>query len=383
MARFPSPSLVVVKVGSSSLRDADGRLDLAQVANLAGQVARLHADGARVVVVSSGAVAAGMGQLGLARRPTDTPTLQAAAAVGQGALVHAYRQVLSEHGVVGAQLLLSQDDFVIRRRYLNARTSLQRLLELGAVPIINENDAIATEELTYGDNDHLAALVCSMLGADLLVMLSDVEGMLDRPPSDPEARLIDRIDDPDRVDLARIGGTGSNVGSGGMRTKIGAAQVAVRTGSDVVIADARRPDVVVDAAAGAEVGTWFVAQPGRMDARRLWIAFALSVRGRIHVDEGAVRVLTGGSASLLGVGVTGCDGTFHAGDAVEVVGADGTVIARGLAAYEAADVARIAGRSTESAVAAFGSAFGREVIHRDDLVVTGARRAAAEGDAGA
>jgi glutamate 5-kinase len=164
MSRFAPPGLVVVKVGSSSLRDVDGRLDIAQVANLAGQVAQLHADGVRVVVVSSGAVAAGMGQLGLARRPTDTPTLQAAAAVGQGALVHAYRQVLSEHGVVGAQLLLSQDDFVIRRRYLNARTALQRLLELGVVPIINENDAIATEELTYGDNDHLAALVSSMLG---------------------------------------------------------------------------------------------------------------------------------------------------------------------------------------------------------------------------
>ncbi len=370
MSRFAPPELVVVKVGSSSLRDVDGRLDHAQVAALSTQVARLHERGARVVVVSSGAVAAGMGQLGLVRRPTDTPTLQAAAAVGQGALVHAYRQVLSEHGVVGAQLLLSQDDFVIRRRYLNARTSLQRLLELGAVPIINENDAIATEELTYGDNDHLAALVTSMLGADLLIMLSDVEGMLDRPPSDPSARLIDRVDDPDSVDLARIGGAGSNVGSGGMRTKIGAAQVAVRTGSHVVIANARRSDVILDAAAGVGIGTWFVARSGRMDARRLWIAFALSVRGRISVDAGAARVLAGGAASLLGVGVTGCEGTFHAGEAVEVVGPDGVAIARGLVAYDAVDVARLAGRSSEAAVAEFGSGFGREVIHRDDLVVT-------------
>jgi glutamate 5-kinase len=377
VTRFAPPELVVIKVGSSSLRDVDGRLDLVQVANLSAQVARLHASGARVVVVSSGAVAAGMGQLGLVRRPTDTPTLQAAAAVGQGALVHAYRQVLSAHGVVGAQLLLSQDDFVIRRRYLNARTSLQRLLELGAVPIINENDAIATEELTYGDNDHLAALVTSMLGADLLVMLSDVEGMLDRPPSDPAARLVSRVEDPDMVDVGRIGGAGSNVGSGGMRTKIGAAQVAVRTGSHVVIADARRSDVIVDAAAGVELGTWFVARPGRIDARRLWIAFALSVRGRIMVDAGAVRVLTGGAASLLGVGVTGCEGTFHAGDAVEVVGPDGVPVARGIVAYDAADVARLAGRSTEAAVAALGTGFGREVIHRDDLVVTGARSSSA------
>jgi glutamate 5-kinase len=370
-ARFTRPSLAVVKVGSSSLRDPDGLLDRAQVAALSSQVARLRAEGMQVVVVSSGAVAAGMGRLGLAQRPTDTPTLQAAAAAGQGALVHAYQQVLDEHGLVGAQLLLSQDDFVIRRRYLNARTSLRRLLELGAVPIINENDAIATEELTYGDNDHLAALVASMLGAGLLVLLSDVEGMLDRPPSEPGAQLVRVVEDPDDVDLERIGGAGSVVGSGGMRTKIGAAQVAVRSGMHVVIADARRPDVVVEVAHGADVGTWFVAREGRMEARRLWIAFALRVRGRISIDAGAVRVLRGGSASLLGVGVTGCEGAFAAGDAVEVVGPDGAVVARGLVAYEAADVTRLAGLATDVAVATLGAGFGREVIHRDDLAVIG------------
>ena len=368
--RFPRPTLAVVKVGSSSLRGADGRLDPEQVHTLTEQVVAARAAGTRVVIVSSGAVVAGMGLLALDRRPTDTPTLQAAAAVGQGELMHAYQRVLTARGLTGAQLLLSQDDFVRRPRYLNARTSLRRLLELGAVPIVNENDAIATEELTYGDNDHLAALVTSMLGADLLIMLSDVEGMLDRPPSDPSARLIDRVDDPDSVDLARIGGAGSNVGSGGMRTKIGAAQVAVRTGSHVVIANARRSDVILDAAAGVGIGTWFVARSGRMDARRLWIAFALSVRGRISVDAGAARVVAGGAASLLGVGVTGCEGTFHAGEAVEVVGPDGVAIARGLVAYDAVDVARLAGRSSEAAVAEFGSGFGREVIHRDDLVVT-------------
>jgi glutamate 5-kinase len=369
--RFHRPGLVVVKVGSSSLRDAAGHLDRAQVAALSTQVAELRRQGVQVVVVSSGAVAAGMGLLGLERRPTDTPTLQAAAAVGQGALVHAYQEVLAAHGLVGAQLLLSQDDFVIRRRYLNARTSLRRLLELGAVPIINENDAIATEELTYGDNDHLAALVASMLGAQLLVMLSDVEGMLDRPPSVPGAQLIGRIDDPDAVDLERIGGSGSVVGSGGMRTKIGAAQVAVRSGMHVVIAHARRDAVIRDAVEGVEVGTWFVAREGRMEARRLWIAFALRVRGRVLVDAGAARVLREGAASLLGVGVTGCDGTFAAGDAVEVVAPDGRVIARGIVAYSSEDVARLAGLATEAAVAQLGSAYGREVIHRDDLAVLG------------
>jgi glutamate 5-kinase len=367
--RFATPPLVVVKVGSSSLRDAAGLLDRGQVRALSSQVAQLRAAGVQVVIVSSGAVAAGMGRLGLAVRPSDTPTLQAAAAAGQGALVQAYQEVLDEHGLVGAQLLLSQDDFVIRRRYLNARTSLRRLLELGAVPIINENDAIATDELTYGDNDHLAALVASMLGAGLLVLLSDVEGMLDRPPSDPGATLVSVVDDLDAIDLARIGGSGSVVGSGGMRTKIGAAQVAVRSGMHVVIADARRPSVIIDAAQGAQVGTWFVARENRMEARRLWIAFALRVRGQVHVDAGAARALRSTSASLLGVGVTGCDGTFTAGDAVEVVGPDGVVIARGLVAYDASDVVRLAGSATDEAVATLGPGFGREVIHRDDLAL--------------
>jgi glutamate 5-kinase len=367
--RFATPELVVVKVGSSSLRDPSGHLDRTQVAALSAQVASLRSEGVRVVVVSSGAVAAGMGRLGLAQRPTDTPTLQAAAAAGQGALMHAYQQVLDEHDLTGAQLLLSQDDFVIRRRYLNARTSLRRLLELGAVPIINENDAIATEELTYGDNDHLAALVASMLGADLLVLLSDVEGMLDRPPSEPGATLISVVEDPDSIDLDRIGGTGSVVGSGGMRTKLGAAHVAVRSGMHVVIADARRPEVIVDVVHGAEIGTWFIARAQRMEARRLWIAFALRVRGRVHVDAGAARALRAGSASLLGVGVTGCDGDFSTGDAVEIAGPDGVTLARGLVAYDAADVRRLAGLGTDAAVATLGAAFGREVIHRDDLAM--------------
>jgi len=367
--RFPRPGLLVVKIGSSSLRGSGGRFDPGRVAALCEQVARVRAAGTRTVVVTSGAVAAGLDEFGLERRPTDTPTLQATAAAGQGVLVHAYREALASHGLVGAQLLLSQDDFIVRRRYLNARTSLRRLLELGAVPVINENDAIATEELVYGDNDHLAALVASMLGADLLVMLSDVEGLLDRPPSEPGATLVPRVEDPGAVDLERIGGAGSNVGSGGMRTKLGSAQVATRTGTQAIVADARRTDVLVDAAAGAEVGTWFVARPTRMDARRLWIAFALRTHGRITVDAGAVRVLRAGSASLLGVGVTGCEGGFVAGDAVEVVGPDGRVVARGLSAYDAADVVRLAGLGTDAAVAALGAAFGREVVHRDDLVV--------------
>jgi glutamate 5-kinase len=367
--RFPRPQLAVVKVGSSSLRGPDGRLDASQVARLADQVVAAHAAGTRIVLVSSGAVAAGMGLLGLERRPLDLPTLQAAAAVGQGELIHAYQRILTGHGLTAAQVLLSQDDFVHRGRYLNARTALQRLLDLGAVPIINENDAVATDELSYGDNDHLAALVTSMLDADLLALLSDVAGLYDRDPHDPTARLVPRVDDIEELDLERIGGVGSYVGSGGMRTKVGSARVAVASAAHAVIADARRAHVLRQVLDGEEVGTWFVAAAHRVEARRLWIGYALRVHGRIHVDAGAAAALRSRGVSLLAVGVTRADGRFGVGDAVEVVDPDGEVVARGLSNYDVADVVRLAGRSTAVAVESLGTAYAREVIHRDDLVV--------------
>ncbi|MCC5947954.1 MAG: glutamate 5-kinase [Nitriliruptoraceae bacterium] len=361
--------MAVVKVGSSSLRGEDGRLDRGQVDNLAMQLVHAREAGTRVVLVSSGAVAAGMGLLGLERRPVDLPTLQAAAAVGQSELIQAYQRTLQQQGLTGAQILLGQDDFVRRGRYLNARTSIQRLLELGALPIINENDAIATEELAYGDNDHLAALVASMLDADLLALLSDVDGLYDRPPAEPGAVLIDRVDDPDALDLERIGGAGSYVGSGGMRTKVVAGRVAVASATHAVIAHARAPDVLAQVLGGGSVGTWFVAQPRRVEARRLWIGFALRVHGRIEVDAGAAGALRTRGVSLLGVGITGAEGDFAAGDAVEVVDPDGHTVARGLSNYDVADVRAMAGRSTQRALTELGPAYTREVIHRDDLVV--------------
>lgn len=367
--RFPRPSLAVVKVGSSSLRGPDGRLDRGQVANLAEQLVRADAAGTRIVLVSSGAVAAGMGLLGLDRRPLDLATLQAAAAVGQSEVIQAYQRVLAGHGRAAGQILLSQDDFVRRSRYLNARTTLQRLLELGVLPIINENDAVATEELSYGDNDHLAALVASMLDAQLLVLLSDVDGLYDRDPRQPDARRIDTVEDVDTLDLDAIGGVGSYVGSGGMRTKVGSALVAVRSATHAVVADARRPEVVADVLGGRQVGTWFVAHEQRVEARRLWIGFALRVHGRIHVDAGAAEALRTRGVSLLSVGVTRADGSFGRGDAVEVLDPGGAVVARGLTNYEVADVVRLAGRSTADAAATFGPGYTREVIHRDDLVV--------------
>jgi glutamate 5-kinase len=368
--RYPRPAVAVVKVGSSSLRGPDGRLDRVQVRGLAEQIVRAREAGTAVVLVSSGAVAAGMGLLGLDQRPTDLPTLQACAAVGQGELIHEYQTVFADHGLAAAQILLTQDDFVRRARYLNARTTLNRLLQLGSVPVINENDAVAIEELAYGDNDHLAALVSSMLEAQLLVLLSDVEGLYDRPPAEPGAVLIPVVDRVADLDLGRIGGTGSHVGSGGMRTKVEAAHVATACGAHTVVAQSRRPAVVDDVVAGRDdVGTWFPAGTRRIEARRLWIGFALNPHGRIHVDGGAVRALVEGGKSLLAVGVTRVDGAFAAGDAVEVVAPDGTAIARGLTNFDAGDLARLAGRSMTEAAETFGPAYAREVIHRDDLAL--------------
>ncbi|MEX2532959.1 MAG: glutamate 5-kinase [Nitriliruptoraceae bacterium] len=368
--RFARPQRAVVKVGSSSLRGVDGRLDTAQVTNLATQICAARARGTQVVLVSSGAVAAGMGLLGMTRRPHDVATLQAAAAVGQSEVIQTYQRAFALDNTTAGQVLLGQDDFTRRNRYLNAKQSLLRLLELGAVPIINENDAIATDELTYGDNDHLAALVTTMLDADLLVLLSDVDGLFDGDPRRPGAQLINQVDDVAALDAATIGGTGSFVGSGGMQTKVSSATVAVSSGRHAVIANARRPEVIRDVLAGEPVGTWFVAQSRHTEARRLWIAFALAPRGQITIDDGAVVALTTRGSSLLSVGVKAVAGGFVSGDAVEIVTVDDTVVARGIVAYDAGDLEKICGMSTDDAAQIFGAGFAREVIHRDDLVLT-------------
>ncbi|HKJ56608.1 MAG TPA: glutamate 5-kinase [Nitriliruptoraceae bacterium] len=365
--RFPRPDLAVVKIGSSSLRGHDGQLDTAMVASLAEQVAAVRAAGTRVVLVSSGAVAAGMGLLGRHDRPTNLQMLQTCAAVGQTALINAYQRVFARHDLAAAQILLTQDDFVGRGRYLNARRTLATLLDLDVIPIINENDAIAFDELAWGDNDHLAALVASMLDADLLVVLSDVDGLYDRPPSEPDAVVVDSVADLDDLANLEIGGVGSRVGSGGMRTKVDAAHVVTASGGHVVVARASRPNVVADVVAGRSVGTHFVAATSRRDARRLWIGFALRTRGTLHVDAGAAEALTRRRTSLLAVGITQVDGDFAAGSCVAIVGPDKAVIGRGLVSFDAPEVQRVKGRPS-AAVSPDGSgAPDRPVVHRDHL----------------
>lgn len=367
--RYGPVKRVVVKVGSSTLTADDGGLDRAYVAGLCDQLAKLRADGVEVVLVSSGAVAAGLRPLGLAQRPTDLGRLQAAASVGQGELVHAYAEGLAGHNLVTGQVLLTPDDLVRRDRYLNARVTFSELLAMGALPVVNENDTVATEELRFGDNDRLAALVASMLGADLLMLLSDVDGLHDGDPS-TGAPVIEEVPDLAVLDDRHRGGTGSAVGSGGMASKLDAARVATFSGASCVIARGRREGVVVDVASGARVGTWFPPARKRPDSRRLWLAFAHQPSGRLHVDAGAVRALAAKGSSLLAIGVTRVEGTFEAGATVEVVGPDGHPVARGIVGVDAPRAEAMRGRPTDDLISFFGPDAGSPLVHRDQMVVT-------------
>jgi glutamate 5-kinase len=354
---------VVVKVGSSSLRTPEGYLDRRMVGELSSQIAGLRSAGTQVVLVSSGAVAAGLVPLGLSARPSDLPGLQAAASVGQGALIHSYAEAFARHGVPVGQILLTPDDVVDRTRYLNARTTFERLLEMGAIPI--ENDTVATDELRFSDNDRLAAVVTSMLDAGLLILLSDVDGLFDGHPSEPDAVLIPRVDDLDALDERHYGPSNSLFGRGGMSSKLEAARIATFSGASAVIGDARLPGVVGSLAQGESVGTWFPPRQARPGGRKRWIAFARAPHGLLGIDAGAVRALVDRGSSLLAAGVTEVTGDFAPGDAVEVAGPDGKIVARGLVAYGAETVRALCGRSTDE----LEPAHQRAVIHRDSLVV--------------
>ena len=358
---------LVVKVGSSSLTSSDGgHLDLAALGDLVGVLAARRRDGRQVVLVSSGAIAAGIGPLGLPRRPADLATQQAAASVGQGALVAAYQAAFSAHGLTVGQVLLTADDVTRRAHYTNARRTLERLLELGVVPIVNENDTVATQEIRFGDNDRLAALVADIVGADGLVLLSDVDALHDGPPSHGGSRRVPLVATVADLDAVTIGGTGSSVGSGGMVTKVEAAGIAGAAGIPTLLT--RLADVT-DALAGDDLGTVFAPAAATRASRKRWLAHATTARGRLLLDEGAVAAVTTRRTSLLPAGITGVDGTFAAGDPVDVCGPDGAVIARGLVNYAASELPRLLGRSTRDLARELGPEYEREVIHRDDLVV--------------
>ena len=358
---------VVVKIGSSSLASARAGLDVARLEALADTLADRHAAGGDVVLVSSGAIAAGLEPLGLTHRPTDLAQSQAAAAVGQGLLVSAYTRAFARHGIQAAQVLLTVGDLARKTSYANALRTFGALTRLRVVPVVNENDTVATREIRFGDNDRLAALVAELVRADALVLLSDVDGLYTAHPETPGARRIGFVPDLGTLEADVDTPGAAGVGSGGMASKLEAARLATAAGIPVVLA---RFDQARSALAGEAVGTAFAAASRRRSRRLLWLADASLAAGRLFVDAGAARALTTTPASLLAAGVRRVEGDFSAGDAIEVVDPAGTVIARGLVAFDAADLPAMLGRSTSDLAESLGTRFAREVVHRDDLVLT-------------
>lgn len=358
---------VVVKIGTSSTTADDWSVDTGAIARLCDEVAVLRQQGHEVLVVSSGAVAAGVGALSLPTRPSDLTTLQALAAAGQGRLMEVYRAALGRHALVSAQVLLVPNDFIDRRQYLQARRTLNRLVELGCVPVVNENDAMASDELRFGDNDRLAALLAHNVGADVLVLLTDTDGLYTADPrTDPQARIIAHVSADDPLLAVSAGARGTSRGSGGMASKLAAARIASWSGVRTVIARAQRQGVLLDAVDQVEgVGTTFAPHDRWLPARKLWIAFAAQSQGVVVVDDGARRAMTERNTSLLPAGVVAVQGDFDEGDTVEVRGLDGTVFARGMVQVDAVALDRVKGlRTTELAAGTI-----HEVVHRDDLVL--------------
>ncbi|HEX6486600.1 MAG TPA: glutamate 5-kinase [Nocardioidaceae bacterium] len=367
-----SASRVVVKVGSSSLTTAEGGIDPSRVRALVETLAEVRARGAEVVLVSSGAIAAGLAPLGLPRRPGDLATQQAAASVGQGLLVHRYTEEFARHGQTVGQVLLTVDDMTRRSHYRNAYRTFAKLLEMGTVPIVNENDTVATSEIRFGDNDRLAALVAHLVHADLLLLLSDVEGLYDGHPAEPGTRLLPEVTSDDDLEGIAIGKAGSaGVGTGGMQTKVEAARIATGAGIPVVLTSAEQ---ATRALAGEQVGTMFHPTGRRRPTRLLWLAHATEPKGSLVLDDGAVRAVVERRASLLPAGITGVIGSFVGGDPVDLVDAQGVAVARGLVNYDSDELPALVGRSTRDLAKELGSSYEREVVHRDDLVLLRHRR---------
>jgi glutamate 5-kinase len=360
---------VVVKIGSALLTN-DGRgLDEAAIGGWVDQIAALHRQGIEVVLVSSGAVAAGMVRLGWQMRPSAVHELQAAAAVGQNGLTQCYEHHFARHGLLTAQVLLTHDDLSNRKRYLNARSALRTLVDLRVVPVINENDTVVTDEIRFGDNDTLGALVANLIEAEVLVILTDQEGLFDADPRhNPEAKLISegRADDPA---LAAMAGGGGALGRGGMVTKVQAARLAARSGAVTAIASGRQPEVLTRLAEGESVGTLLSPEEAPMAARKRWLAGQLQVRGSLTLDAGAVKVLRGSGSSLLAVGVKALTGDFVRGDMVLCVDEQGHRIAKGLVNYGADEARRLLGQPSHQIEAILGYMEAPELIHRDNLVV--------------
>lgn len=364
--------IVVVKVGSSTLVNEAGAVDHDFITDLCNQVVGLHDMGKRVVIVSSGAAAAGMERLGFDTRPTDIPSLQACAACGQAALTEVYAAVLGRRGIPCGQVLLTRRDVVDREGYLNARNTLERLLELGVVPVVNENDTVSVAEFAFGDNDMLGAIVATLIGADLYIIMSDIDGLYTaNPATDPDAQLIARLEKVGPTEMAMAGGAGSMLGTGGMATKLRAARALLAAGIPMVICKGRQSGVLAQVVNGEEVGTRFEAPLGapRESARKLWIGLAEVPRGTLTLDEGACAAVIKRGASVLPVGVIATEGEYATGDVVNVVTPEGTLIGRGTVRYSSDEMIRVRGLKLDVIARFMPDKAGQPAIHRDELLV--------------
>jgi len=363
-----SAKRIVIKIGSSSLTGSAGsELDPLAVQKIVDLAFTLKQRGAEVVLVSSGAIAAGLAPLGLKVRPKDLATQQAAASVGQGLLIAQYSEKFKVHGVISSQVLLTTEDIVRRSHYANAQQTLIKLLSLGVIPVINENDTVGTQEIRFGDNDRLAALVALLIQADLLVLVSDIDALYDAPPSQAGAQPIRYVAQMSDIESIALGGAGtSGVGSGGMVTKVEAARIVTSAGIPMLLTSLSES---ARALSGEDLGTFFKAHDSNSNSRLLWLAHASTPRGRLILDDGAVTAILERGVSLLPAGVEAVEGEFISGDTVELASNTGKVIARGLIAFDSTEIPQMLGRSTKELAASLGAEYERELVHRDDLVL--------------
>ena len=362
---------IVIKVGSSTITYGNGKRNFSRIDRLAREIADLANQGKEIILVSSGAVAVGVDRLGLAAKPKTIPGKQAAAAVGQGVLMHTYEKIFAEYGQIVAQVLLTRMDSVDRHRYTNSRNTFLALLEHKVIPIVNENDVVAIDELKIGDNDNLSALVAGIIDADLLIILSDIDGLYTaNPQNDPNAKLVPEVTDITPEIEASAGDAGSKVGTGGMFTKIQAAKMATSSGINMVIASGEEKDAISRILEGEEIGTLFVSRENRLQFRKRWLAFGARIAGKIVVDDGCAKaVRKAGGCSILPAGITDVEGEFEAGNTISVVNKTGHELARGLANYSSEELDMIKGAKTSEIENILGHKHFDEVIHRDDLVI--------------
>lgn len=368
--RLKEAKRIVVKVGTSTLTHTTGKLDLYRIDHLIRELADLKNQGKEMILVSSGAIAAGLGKLGLAEKPASIPKKQAIAAIGQGVLMHIYEKLFAEYGQIMGQVLLTKENSVRHNQYIHSRNSLLAQLAMGAIPVINENDAVAVDEIKIGDNDNLSAMVATLVDADALIILSDIEGLYTaNPNTNKDAKLIPEISEITPAVERIAGGAGSVLGTGGMMTKIQAAQIAMSAGVTMVIASGSRENVLRDILSGSQVGTVFPARESHLRARKSWLAFGKRLAGEIVVDAGCAKAMRENGSSVLAAGVVSCEGDFTAGSTVRVLTLEQQEIARGIINYDAVILEKLLGHKSEEFSAIIDSKIPQEVIHRDNMVL--------------